>query len=162
MEFLSPSEEEMKHSKNDVSDYNFENTIEEIQLIIDKSKKYKKFSIDNYNKFKKFEPIELEIHIRKERNKIFTKELFVDPAWDMMLDLYRAYKNEEKISVSSLCLASNSPPTTALRWIQKLLKNGLIERSADPNDRRKVYITLSAKSLQSMWILEQGISKDMA
>lgn len=151
----------MKHSKNDISNYNFENIIEEIQLVIDKSKKFKNNSINNYYNFKKFEPIDFEINLRKERNKIFNKELFVDPAWDMMLDLYRAYKNEEKISVSSLCLASNSPPTTALRWIQKLLNNGLIERSADPNDRRKVYITLSAKSLQSMWILEQGILKDM-
>src|SRR3546814_1843272 len=42
-----------------------------------------------------------------------------DPAWDMLLDLYlAAERNTRPVSISSLCIASAVPATTALRWIK--------------------------------------------
>ena len=76
--------------------------------------------------------------------------LFADPAWDMLLDLFAAQLERCQVSVSSLCIAAAVPPTTALRWIGTLHEAGLFERQADPSDRRRAYIGLSAKGFEAM------------
>lgn len=70
-------------------------------------------------------------------------DLFVEPAWPMMLDLYVARVEVRSISVSSLCYAGRCPPTTALRHITMLTERGLIERVPDPADRRRVNLRLT-------------------
>jgi hypothetical protein len=90
------------------------------------------------------------IRSRRLRAQYFTGELFADPAWDMLLDLFAASIERRRVSVSSLCIAAAVPPTTALRWIGTLHEAGLFERHADPSDRRRAYIALSAKALEGM------------
>ena len=83
------------------------------------------------------------IRTRRLRDQFFRSELFADPAWDMMLDLMAARLEQRRVAVSSLCIASAVPATTALRWIKSLTDQGLFVRSADPQDGRRVYIELS-------------------
>src|SRR5689334_15784987 len=64
------------------------------------------------------------IRFRHKRNHHWPDELFFDPAWDMMLDLLRAEVTCERVSVTSVCLASGVPQSTALRWLRKLVQNG--------------------------------------
>ncbi|MBB5711944.1 winged helix DNA-binding protein [Sphingomonas xinjiangensis] len=90
------------------------------------------------------------IRARRMRNQFFGPELFADPAWDMLLDLFAAGIERRQVSVSSLCIAAAVPPTTALRWIGTLNEAGLFERQADPSDRRRAYIGLSAKAVDGM------------
>lgn len=90
------------------------------------------------------------IRSRRMRAQFFAEELFADPAWDMLLDLFAAGLERRRVSVSSLCIAAAVPPTTALRWIGTLHDAGLFERHADPNDRRRAYIALSQKALDGM------------
>jgi hypothetical protein len=90
------------------------------------------------------------IRSRRLRAQFFTQELFADPAWDMLLDLFAAYLEQRRVSVSSLCIAAAVPPTTALRWIGTLHDAGLFERQADPSDRRRAYIALSARGIDGM------------
>lgn len=90
------------------------------------------------------------IRARRMRAQYFADELFADPAWDMLLDLFAAQLERRQVSVSSLCIAAAVPPTTALRWIGTLHEAGLFERQADPADRRRAYIGLSAKGLEGM------------
>jgi hypothetical protein len=90
------------------------------------------------------------IRARRLRAQFFAEELFADPAWDMLLDLFAADLERRQVSVSSLCIAAAVPPTTALRWIGTLHDAGLFERQADPSDRRRAYIGLSAKGLEGM------------
>ena len=85
-----------------------------------------------------------------DRRRFLPAGLFADPAWDMLLDLYLADILSKRISVSSLCGASNVPATTALRWIGALDREGLIKRTADPRDARRYYISLSEAGLQRM------------
>lgn len=66
-----------------------------------------------------------------------------DPAWDMFLDLTVARVQRRPVAVSSLCIAAAEPTTTVLRWIRNLCETGLFERSDDPLDARRVYITLA-------------------
>lgn len=88
---------------------------------------------------------------RRRRTKIFrSEELFGEPAWDILLDLFIAAKERRRVSVTSACIGSAVPSTTALRWITILEKQGLLMREADPGDARRVYVKLSARGYAAM------------
>ncbi|MET0363652.1 MAG: MarR family transcriptional regulator [Sphingobium sp.] len=87
--------------------------------------------------------VRVVLQARRMRDRYLPGELFADPAWDMMLDLLGARIDRKRVSVSSLCIASAVPPTTALRWISQLTERGIFERHNDPDDARRVFITLS-------------------
>jgi DNA-binding MarR family transcriptional regulator len=80
---------------------------------------------------------------RRRRNDFFDPELFGEPAWDMLLDLYGHQLDQNRISVSALCSSSGVPATTALRWIGNLERAGLVLRRNDPLDGRRVWIELT-------------------
>jgi DNA-binding MarR family transcriptional regulator len=80
---------------------------------------------------------------RRTREEVIGGELFADPAWDILLYLYAASLTQCRVTVSELTLASAVPQTTGLRWIAKLDDLGLIERSGDPLDGRRIWVTLS-------------------
>src|SRR5688500_14680489 len=90
------------------------------------------------------------IRQRQLRAKFFDGELFADPAWDMLLDLTAARVEHTRVSVTSLCIASGVPPTTALRWIGQMTEAGLLERVEDEAARRRVSITLSDPAADAM------------
>ena len=77
------------------------------------------------------------------RAKIFPEECFADPCWNMLLDLWEAETKGGRVSVSSLCIASGVPQSTALRRIADLERCGLVRRIKDPADGRRVFIELS-------------------
>lgn len=83
------------------------------------------------------------IRARRLRDQYFGPDLFADPAWDILLDLFAAQLEQQRVAVSSLCIAAAVPATTALRWIKTLTDLGLLVRSADPQDGRRVYIELA-------------------
>ncbi len=87
---------------------------------------------------------------RKAREKFFDAELFADPAWDMLLDLTAARVERQRVCVTSLCIASGVPPTTALRWIGQMVEAGLFERVQDETDRRRAFIGLTDKAVDAM------------
>jgi hypothetical protein len=90
------------------------------------------------------------IQQRRLRAKFFDSELFADPAWDMLLDLTAARVEHTRVSVTSLCIASGVPPTTALRWIGQMIDAGLLERQQDELDRRRAFIALTDKAAEAM------------
>ena len=87
--------------------------------------------------------IRLIIRWRRRREALFDGALFADPAWDIMLDLAASRLSQADVSVSSLCIAAAVPATTALRWIKTLTEAGIINRIADPDDGRRVFMQLS-------------------
>jgi len=97
---------------------------------------------------------------RQQRARFFEGELFSDPAWDMLLDLTAARAEHVRVSVTSLCIAANVPPTTALRWIGQMVEAGLFVRSCDDTDRRRAFIDLSDRSAEAMasYFAEAGLS----
>ena len=90
------------------------------------------------------------IRQRQLRARFFDGDLFGDPAWDMLLDLTAARAEHARVSVTSLCIASGVPPTTALRWIGQMTEAGLLERVEDETDRRRAFITLTDRAADSM------------
>jgi DNA-binding MarR family transcriptional regulator len=90
------------------------------------------------------------IAARRDRDRFFPADLFADPAWDMLLDLYAARIEHQPVSVSSLCIAAAVPATTALRWIGQLAAAGLIERTPHRSDKRKVMVSLTQGGIDAM------------
>lgn len=86
------------------------------------------------------------IRARRLRDQYLPSELFADPAWDILLDLFAARLERRSVAVSSLCIAAGVPPTTALRWIKTLTDLGVLARTADPQDGRRVNIELAPKT----------------
>ncbi len=87
---------------------------------------------------------------RRMREQYFAADLFADPAWDMLLDLYAARLERQPVSVSSLCIAAAVPATTALRWIKTMTDAGIFLREADPQDGRRIFIALSDGANEAM------------
>ncbi len=87
---------------------------------------------------------------RANRAKFVPADLLADPAWDILLDLYSAGLSQHRISVSSLCQASNVPASTGLRWIKMLECEGFIERHGDPFDGRRYFMELTDAGLKAM------------
>jgi hypothetical protein len=90
------------------------------------------------------------IRQRQLRGRFFDGGLFADPAWDMLLDLAAARAEYKRVSVTSLCIASGVPPTTALRWIALMTEAGILERVEDETDRRRAFIALTDRSADAM------------
>jgi len=90
------------------------------------------------------------IRQRQLRARFFDGELFADPAWDMLLDLTAARVEHTRVSVTSLCIASGVPPTTALRWISQMTEAGLLTRVEDETDRRRAFIALTDRAMDAM------------
>lgn len=90
------------------------------------------------------------IRQRQARARFFDGELFADPAWDILLDLTAASAEHKRVSVTSLCIASGVPPTTALRWISQMTEVGLLVRIQDETDRRRAFIALSDSATNAM------------
>jgi DNA-binding MarR family transcriptional regulator len=87
---------------------------------------------------------------RRLRAKFFDADLFAEPAWDMLLELYTAELDEVRATIGSLSLGAGVPATTALRWIQVLEEKGLFARHPDPLDRRRIFVSLTKKGIDAM------------
>ncbi|MCB2059102.1 MAG: winged helix DNA-binding protein, partial [Novosphingobium sp.] len=79
-----------------------------------------------------------------------------------LLDLTAARAEHTRVSVTSLCIASAVPPTTALRWVSQMSEAGLFERVEDETDRRRAFITLSEKAADAMARYFAELGKDAA
>lgn len=90
------------------------------------------------------------LRFRKYRNKAFGDDLFGEPAWDILLELYTAARTGRRLSVSGACYVSGVPQSTALRWITRLERDGHIVRINDPFDGRRSWLALSEESERKM------------
>ena len=96
------------------------------------------------------ETVRAVVRARRLRDRYFTPDLFADPAWDMLLDLFQAEITRLRVPVSSLCIAAAVPATTALRWLKTMVEDGLFVRRADPHDGRRVFVELAPQTSDAM------------
>lgn len=84
--------------------------------------------------------------LRRLRARYVNEDLD-DTGWDLLLELLRAERMRQKLSVSGLAISINSvSTTTALRRINELAASGHLERAPDPGDARRDFVSLTAKS----------------
>jgi len=87
---------------------------------------------------------------RLQSNRIFGFEVSSDPAWNMLLDLFIQRVEGKRVSVSSACVASAAPMTTALRYLDMLEERGLLARVPDLLDKRRILVELAPDALLKM------------
>lgn len=90
------------------------------------------------------------IKSRRRRDAIFGADIFGEPAWDLLLELYVAQQQQRRVTISEACRASASPPTTGLRWIGQLEEKGWLVREADRCDGRRVWVRLTDEACAKM------------
>jgi DNA-binding MarR family transcriptional regulator len=87
---------------------------------------------------------------RSLRSQFFEAELFGEPGWDILLDLYNAQLGQQKLQVSSIGLSCGIPQTTVIRWLNTLEAKGLIRREPDPVDARRIFVALSSGAVRTL------------
>lgn len=88
--------------------------------------------------------------LRATMGAFLPRDLLVDPAWDMMIDLFVAAGTNERLCVKDLRLMSGESAAGAMRRIDRLQESGLIARHPDPNDHRRVHVTLTEQGQMAM------------
>lgn len=87
--------------------------------------------------------VERELRGLQLRHRIFPEAAHKQTAWTMLLVAYQHSVKRLPLSVTAICGLSHEPPTTALRHLEVLERDGLLTREPDVNDRRRSWITLS-------------------
>lgn len=93
---------------------------------------------------------------RRQRRRYLSAELFGEPAWDLLLDLFQARLDDKMITVTSACIAADVPLTTALRWLGVLEQQGLVERTRNVIDQRSTWVRLTDSGMAAMIQYTEG------
>jgi len=96
------------------------------------------------------------LKVQKLQRRIFG-DLVANPCWDMLLDLYESKTLGRTVSVTSLAIASGVPTTTALRRITDLEELGLLRRTQDADDARRVLVELNTNGTEKLAEYFEGI-----
>jgi len=97
--------------------------------------------------------LRLILKFRDHRAQLFGPELFADPAWDMLLELFICHLMQHRLSVSAACSGARVPMTTGLRWIKALEERGLVQRTQDRLDGRRVFVSMTEEGCATMSML---------
>jgi DNA-binding response OmpR family regulator/DNA-binding MarR family transcriptional regulator len=85
-------------------------------------------------------------HLRRLRAH-YAQHRLDDVAWELLLELLRAERLRQRLSVSGLAISvSGVSPTTSQRRINELTSRGYMERIADPQDARRDFVILTGES----------------
>lgn len=102
-------------------------------------------------------------HLRRPRQALEPFGELDDVAWDLLLELLRADKTAQRISVSALSISvPHISPTTALRRIRELVKAGHILRNPDPMDARRDFVALGPECRAALEHYLEQVAKELA
>ncbi len=87
---------------------------------------------------------------RRRRARYLSADLFGEPTWDILLDLYVAARENRRVPTTSACIGAHVPPTTALRWLRILEMRGMVEREEDGRDGRRTFVKLTERGTTVM------------
>lgn len=90
------------------------------------------------------------LQMRRARDAIFGEQLFSDPAWDILLELYAAKLGGRTMTSSQLAMAIGVPDSTSGRWITALRNRRLITSAVDESRPPQVYISLTTEGASRM------------
>jgi DNA-binding transcriptional ArsR family regulator len=88
------------------------------------------------------------LKLRARRRRKLSDEFGEWPAWDMLLDLAAVRAEGGHVSVSSVCISSGAPQSTALRKLAALENAKLVRRYFHGPDRRRVCIALTDEAAE--------------
>jgi CheY-like chemotaxis protein/DNA-binding MarR family transcriptional regulator len=96
--------------------------------------------------FRKRREIRRMFSNREEMDASFGSGLFGDHLWEILVEILASELTDEPISVTGAAAASGAAHATAMRGVEALEREGLIERRPDVKDRRRVWLSLTLKA----------------
>ena len=99
------------------------------------------------------------LFVWNSRRSFLDQSLICDPGWLILLTLKVSELERTNIQVSTLCIDSGSPATTALRWIKLLQERSLIEIEPDAHDGRRKFARLTDEGSELMYRYLQNIRR---
>jgi DNA-binding MarR family transcriptional regulator len=87
---------------------------------------------------------------RDLRQESFDRNIFGEPAWEMLLALYVIDGEQRRLSTRQVAKLASLSLTTTLRWLDYLEEQDLVSRQTNPFDHRVVYTELSDKGRAAM------------
>lgn len=87
---------------------------------------------------------------RRHRDRLFGSELFPNPGWNILVELFIAGEEGRNITIKSACVAAGVPQSTALRHIAHLIDVRLTARAQHPSDARSAYLKLTERGRAKM------------
>lgn len=87
---------------------------------------------------------------RRIRERYFHRDLFGEPAWEILLALYIAEEAGARFTISTLAEWIGAPLSTVVRWVKTLEEDSLVGRVDHPTDRRTVFIRLLDKGRKGL------------
>ena len=139
-------------SQHDPRDFAASAALDEIQIILDRLKPPAPAPANGSGDDPLFAPDDAEdlvrtakriIRLREARRKFLPEGYFEEPAYNILLDLYVATAEARVVYVNDACIASNTPTSTALRWISILVRDGFAMRFRDEKDARRTILEIT-------------------
>lgn len=87
---------------------------------------------------------------RRVRDRHFPLCESGDSMWQILLFVFEQELLDRSVSVTAACHATGLPQTTALRKIDELVQEGLLERRAAEDDRRRINLHCTDECRQAM------------
>jgi DNA-binding MarR family transcriptional regulator len=81
--------------------------------------------------------------VRRARGASLGEQLFSDPAWDILLELFAAKLGEREMSLADVARAIETPESTTKRWVAALEERGLVQSRIDVAKANVVWIRLT-------------------
>lgn len=89
------------------------------------------------------------LRVRRARERLFSRAMCGEPAFDLLLCLYLR-SGEKEISLTSLARPSGIPYSSAMRWIRYLVGKGYVQRTESKSDRRVTCVQLTTAGRDMM------------
>jgi DNA-binding MarR family transcriptional regulator len=90
-----------------------------------------------------------EFERRGRRMQIFSKDLFGEPAWEILLVLY-AELDRTRLTFARLTDKLDLPATTVGRWLGVLESKDLVVREPHPTDQRSAFLKLTPDAINML------------
>lgn len=87
---------------------------------------------------------------RRIRDRVFGRDLFPNPGWNILIELFIAGEEGRNVTIKSACVAAGVPQSTALRHIAHLIEVRLATRAQHPSDARSAYLKLTDRGRAKM------------
>ncbi len=87
---------------------------------------------------------------RRGREAVFGPNLFSEPAWDALLELYAAKLGRRRISLNDVARALDIPESTMARWIDVLTERHLVQTESDTIEPSRLWLSLTAEGQAKM------------
>jgi len=88
--------------------------------------------------------------LRQLRKRIFGKDNYSGPGWDILLHLFEMHVAQLRDTVGNVSDGAELPIATAVRWIGRLEQEQLVSVRDDQFDRRRRFVELTDSAVQLM------------